>query len=402
MTDRRLAHLAEVRFSSVDKKTVDGQVRVQLCNYVDVYYNEYIGPGLEFMEASATLEQVRDFELKQGDVLLTKDSETAEDIGVSACVRMNLPGVVSGYHLALIRPRSDVDGRYLRWALSSRGCRSQLEVAATGVTRFGLRQEAVAALAVPSWPLALQRSIADYLDVETARIDELVADRQQMVRLLDERAEALATLSITGQDWPLVPIKWIAETTVGIVVRPSELYADSGAPCVRGFNVSPGEVSDEGITFISDEANEANAKSRLHAGDVIVVRTGNAGAAAVVPEWLDGGNCVDLLIVRRTSRLLPRFLELVLNSHFVRGQIAEESVGALQAHFNTESLSGLRVPAPDIQVQRATVQALDRQLAQVHRLRAAQAQQVDLLQERRQALITAAVTGQLEIPGVAA
>ena len=97
---RRLKTIASVRMSNVDKKTVEGQTPVKLCNYVDVYYNDFITAGLKFMNATATPEQVRRFMLRADDVLITKDSESWNDIAVPAVVVEDLSNVLCGYHLA--------------------------------------------------------------------------------------------------------------------------------------------------------------------------------------------------------------------------------------------------------------------------------------------------------------
>ena len=103
-----LKHISQVLLSNVDKLTVEGQKGVLLCNYVDVYKNEKITSDLPFMVASASNEQIERLTIKKSDVLLTKDSETPEDIGIPAIVTEELRGVVCGYHLALLRPNSEV------------------------------------------------------------------------------------------------------------------------------------------------------------------------------------------------------------------------------------------------------------------------------------------------------
>src|SRR3990172_1994899 len=90
---KRLKTIASVQLSNVDKKSVDDQEPVSLCNYVDVYYNEIITPDLEFMRATATHDQVRRFSLRAGDVLITKDSESWTDIAVPAVVTADMPAV---------------------------------------------------------------------------------------------------------------------------------------------------------------------------------------------------------------------------------------------------------------------------------------------------------------------
>src|SRR5688500_15184435 len=107
----RVKHVASVRFSSVDKHTVEGEREVRLCNYVDVYKNERITSDLQFMAATASDDEIRRFRVQSGDVLITKDSESWNDIAVPAVVVEDLD-VVCGYHLALLRPDPDLlDGR---------------------------------------------------------------------------------------------------------------------------------------------------------------------------------------------------------------------------------------------------------------------------------------------------
>jgi type I restriction enzyme, S subunit len=101
---RRLKTIASIELSNVDKKSIEGQIPVKLCNYLDVYNNEKILQNIPFMKATATEEQVKRLSLKQGDVLVTKDSESWTDIAVPSIVAEPLRGVLCGYHLAMIRP----------------------------------------------------------------------------------------------------------------------------------------------------------------------------------------------------------------------------------------------------------------------------------------------------------
>jgi len=199
VTTRRLKHLASIAVSNVDKKTVSDERSVRLCNYTDVYYNERITAELPFMEATASADQIESFGLRADDVLLTKDSETPDDIAVPAYVVADLPDVVCGYHLALLRPSQEVDGRYLFWALASRSSREQFSASANGITRFGLRYDSFGEVLVPLPPIATQRAIADYLDGETARIDALIQRIESQTSLLQEHRQALITAAVTGE-----------------------------------------------------------------------------------------------------------------------------------------------------------------------------------------------------------
>jgi len=193
-----LKSVAHLRVSNVDKKSVEGETPVLLCNYTDVYYNRKIDMSIEFMAATADGPQIARLTLKQNDVLITKDSETADDIGVPALVVSECPTVVLGYHLALLRPYK-VDGSYLYWVLMSRATRDRFALAASGVTRFGLRQDSIASLPVPIPPLELQREIASKLDRDQTAIDKAIEQLVAQIVLLQERRQALITAAVTGQ-----------------------------------------------------------------------------------------------------------------------------------------------------------------------------------------------------------
>ena len=194
---QRLKTVASVELSNVDKKSEDGQLPVKLCNYVDVYYNDYITGEIEFMKATASGEQVRRFRLRVGDVLITKDSESWEDIAVPAVVSEELPDVVCGYHLAHIKLGSGLEGRFLARQFSAIGTRDQFHIAANGITRFGLGRDAIRAGLFPVPPLEEQRDIADLLDRETAKIDALVAKKERLIELLQEKRTALIGRAVT-------------------------------------------------------------------------------------------------------------------------------------------------------------------------------------------------------------
>lgn len=164
--------------SNVDKKAVEGQARVRLVNYTDVYYHSRITPDLPLMQATASTDQITRFRVSAGDSIITKDSETPDDIAVPTYVERSDADMVSGYHLAIVRPRSGVDPKFLSWALTSMFVRGQLSAAANGMTRYGLTYDAIESARIPMPELANQRRIADFLDDQVARIDSIIAARR--------------------------------------------------------------------------------------------------------------------------------------------------------------------------------------------------------------------------------
>jgi type I restriction enzyme, S subunit len=415
---RRLKTLARALLSNVDKKSVEGHIPVQLCNYVDVYYHDHITRAIDFMPATATPEQRAKFSIRRGDVLITKDSESWTDIAVPAVVAEDLDDVVCGYHLAHIRPFAEMDGRFLARAFSAVGSRDQFQIAANGITRFGLSGDAIktALFAVP--PPAEQIAIASFLDRETAKIDALVAKKQRVIELLQERRAALITQTVTkgldptahmkdsGVEWlGQIPTHWsvkrlkylVPDVTVGIVVTPAKYYVDDGIPCLRSLNISSGTIDMDSLVFISKEANDYHRKSQIFEDDVVVVRTGQAGTAAVVPKELNGANCIDLLIVRRSSQLRPKMVYYYLNSRAAISQAEVRSVGAIQGHYNTSTLAELFVPVIPLEEQDRIVRHLDDQTASMDGLMRTVRDGIDRLHEFRAALIAAAVTGRIDV-----
>jgi type I restriction enzyme S subunit len=191
-----LQHIAEVQVSNVDKKSDPDQCGVRLCNYTDVYYNRRITSQLDFMESTATKNQIDKFSLRKGDVLITKDSETPDDIAISSVVDEDLPGVLCGYHLALLRPVANlVDGYFLSSLLSLNEVRHYFFTRANGATRFGLAIDDIreAQLVIPS--LEEQQEIARTLrkSERTIRIYE-----DQLLRLKQEK-KALKQQLLSGR-----------------------------------------------------------------------------------------------------------------------------------------------------------------------------------------------------------
>ena len=140
----RLIETVDLRVSNVDKINQAVELPVRLCNYTDVYKNRKISNSLNFMKASATIDEIRRFGLKVDDVLITKDSEMWNDIGVPSLVDKVDDDVICGYHLAILRPdHSNINGEFLLFLLQAQGICTQFYKSANGVTRYGLTQNSI-------------------------------------------------------------------------------------------------------------------------------------------------------------------------------------------------------------------------------------------------------------------
>ncbi len=197
---RRVATVAHLRVSNVDKHVREGESPVRLCNYMDVYHNERIGPDLPFMAGTATEREIRKFRLAERDVLVTKDSEDWSDIGVPALVEYAANDLVCGYHLAMLRPdEASLDGGYLFQALGDSHVAWQFQVAAAGVTRYGLSQNAIRSIRIPLPPLTEQTAIARSLAAAGWRMSARRAVVARQIDLLREYRTRLVADVVTGK-----------------------------------------------------------------------------------------------------------------------------------------------------------------------------------------------------------
>jgi type I restriction enzyme S subunit len=275
----------------------------------------------------------------------------------------------------------------------------------------------VADFVVPLPPAPEQDAIVQLLDEATVEIDALIEKQTEFLERLDEHRRSIVTQTVTRglnssvrtkptasrlfettpEHWDIKRLKNLApDITVGVVVTPSKYYAEMGVPALRSLNVKPMEVIKDNLVYFDETSNRLLAKSIVRTDDLVVVRTGKPGTTAIIPSELDGANCIDLILVRHSTQFDSRFLAHVLNSDLAQAQYIEGSEGAIQQHFNVETAKNLLVPVPPIAEQRTIAQALDQQLFEVSALRERGLHLISLLQERRSAVITAALSGQID------
>ena len=198
---KRLKFISDLRFSNVDKHTVEDEKIVRLCNYTDVYKNDYIINSMDLMIASASDSEIEKFQVLKGDIIITKDSETPEDIAVPTYVKEDLDNVVCGYHLALIRAdETQILSEYLFRVFQSKKINSHFNIRATGVTRVGLSLGDISGVYIP-FPKSKeeQAQIVSHIKTETAKIDQAIAKAQKEIELIKEYREAMIAEAVLGK-----------------------------------------------------------------------------------------------------------------------------------------------------------------------------------------------------------
>ncbi len=192
----RLHQIVETLFSNVDKQKHDDELPVRLCNYMDVYKNQYITNDMPFMCATAKVREIDKFSLKLDDVIITKDSETPDDIANSTVIVEELENVLCGYHLAILRPiKKLILGLFLADLLMLQVVRNQFSRFANGATRFGLGVEDIKKIALRIPGINEQQKIASVLNSADKEIEIL----EKELEALKKQKKGLMQKLLTGK-----------------------------------------------------------------------------------------------------------------------------------------------------------------------------------------------------------
>jgi type I restriction enzyme, S subunit len=288
--------------------------------------------------------------------------------------------------------------RFLAWQLYAR--QSELLATAPFTILPILNNEFVRSLLITVPPLTTQRAIADYLDRETARIDALIAAKRRMVELLEDRLAIYTRQLLTSVEHKLQPLKrtW----RVVDCKHRTPKYVDKGYPVISPGDTTPGRLDVSRAHRFVDEKDYQDLTEegrQPRRGDIVYSRNASIGIAAFVDTDVPFcmGQDVCLVSSDRASQL---FLTYFLNSLGL-DQLEEQKVGSTFSRANVEQILELIVPTPEPEDQHRIAEQLDERTNSQQKVVSLLDSQINLLQERRQALITAAVTGQLDVPEAA-
>ena len=274
-------------------------------------------------------------------------------------------------------------------------------------------------------PLGEQTLISAFLDAETAKIDELVANQQQLIELLEEKRQAVISHAVTkglnpdspmkpsGVEWlGNVPAHWEVRTiakastkiTNGYVGPTRDILVEAGVPYIQATHIKSGRINFDDSYFVTQEWSHGHSKSILAEEDVLIVQTGaGTGDIGLVEKTEIGFNCHALIIVAPDKSVLRgTFLAALLQSAYGQQKLESIQTGAMHPHLNCGEVKFVEVPLPPLAEQANIVSYIRKAADQFDALAADARRAIDLLQERRTALISAAVTGQIDVRGLAA
>ncbi len=354
---------------------------------------------------------------RRGDVVMNKMKAWQGSIAVS-----DYEGLVSPDYMVLGFQRKVIP-RFYHHLLRARPLVAEYRARAYGVrpSQWRLMYGEFRTMPLPVPPLPTQSAIAAFLDRRTAAINTLIEKKERLIALLAEKRTALIHQAVTKGLDPSVPMKdsgvpWIGSIPAhwevkrlrdlvpadrGImygIVLPGP-HVPCGVPIVKAGNCTRGKLKLESMRRTSTDIERRYVRSRLRPGDLVFSIRGSYGSAEIVPVDLDGANLTqDAARIAPKPHIDSRWLWYLASSNVFAAYLEPRVVGATVRGVNIWDLQRTIVVEPPTAEQRAISEALDKSVGAIDGASTRIRTQIDRLGEYRQALITAAVTGQLEIP----
>ncbi|MCP6285839.1 restriction endonuclease subunit S [Klebsiella pneumoniae] len=355
--------------------------------------------------------------LAKGDIVF---ADTSEDIDGSGNFTQLVTDTVTfaGYHTIIARPFERENSRFYAYLLDCKELRSQVRHAVKGVKVFSITQAILRNLSIWLPSKDEQAKIAAFLDHETAKIDNLIEKQQQLIELLKEKRQAVISHAVTKGLNPDVPMKdsgveWLGDVPehwtisrykfctsrviVGIAEAATHAYSDSGTPIIRSTNIKEEGLNTTDLLYLKNEFARQNESKYLFSNDIVTVRTGYPGISAVIPETLNGSHCFTNLVSTPLHSQHSKYLTEYLNSAMGKEYFALNGWGSAQKNISVPILQNFPIAYPDSDEQREiSTFVIDKRDEFSHLLEKAD-ESIRLMQERRAALISAAVTGKIDV-----
>lgn len=392
--------------------------------------DEYVDEGIAFLATPNIKPWLIDFEdvnriskfrydespelrLRVGDVLLAKDGST---LGIVNVVRaLPAPATVNG-SIAVLRPRAGMDAVFLRFALESTPVRERIGLMKNGMGVPHLFQWDIRRFDIPCPSNPVQRRVAEFLDDQCTRIDEIVALREEQIADLASLVDSEVWAAVTGVGEPGprqatrmewlgdIPISWQVATVgsqyevlLGKMLNDGRTRGERLRPYLRNTNVQWDRI-DIGDLAEMDFPLQERRRYEVLPGDLLICEGGQPGRAAV---WR--GEVDEIYFQKALHRARPRkdsnvrWLFYLLWGAVKMNVFGAQGQQATIAHLTGEQLRAQRFPFPSAADQARLVERLDECLQAVQEVQAEMRAQVVLMRERKRALITAAVTGEFDV-----
>lgn len=322
-----------------------------------------------------------------------------------------------GRGLCSIDTKTGLNCNYLWWLISV--LKIELDSVSTGSTFESVSAEQVGNVLMVLPPLIEQQTIANFLDHETAKIDTLIEKQQQLIQLLKEKRQAVISHAVTKGLNPDAPMKDSGVEWLGQVPEEWEVYKlkhacseiflgltskvdyveTNGVPLVRALNISGGVLDLTNAREISVEQHKSLTKNRgATRDDVLLSKSGTIGTAAIVDTDVEFSIYESIFALRAIKKILiPEYLLFFIQSSVAKAQYARDSVGMGVNHLNMPDIQDVQIPIPPIRDQELLLDKLYQDLPKFDQLVKKAEDSISFMYERRTALISAAVTGKIDV-----
>lgn len=394
----------------------DGVPLIQLNNIRD---EMHVLRNMKFISVEKETELIR-HRAVPGDIVIAK---MAEPVARAAIVSDHYPAYIIVADCVKMTPDPNlVDSDFLVWVMNSDCVRISAELAASGVTRIRINLGLIKKLKIPYPPVNEQTQIARFLDHETAKIDALIAEQKRLINLLQEKRQAVISHAVTKGLDPNAPMKdsgveWLGEVPahwkqsklkhfstingrIGFRGYTTHDLVDEGdgAITLSPSNMVQGRMDYTKTTYISWDKYYESPEIQLQEGDIVLVKTGSTyGRVALVDRLIEKTTINPQLAILRPKNVEAKYFLLFLNSEYFKAITRNSNTGGTMPTMTQESVMNIIATLPSLQEQKEIVSAVGELLQDSEVLESEALKGIDLLKERRAALISAAVTGKIDV-----
>jgi type I restriction enzyme, S subunit len=376
--------------------------------------------GCRYVSAEEHAEYRRKALPRRDDLLMGKAASTGKIARVKVDFEFSIWSP-----LALIRLNRDVSNpAFYEYSLKSAIAQGQIDIFCTANTQKNISMDDIPRLVLTRPPLVEQAIIGGFLGRETGKIDALVAEQRRLMELLQEKRQAVISHAVTkglnsdapmkpsGSEWlgdvpahwSLTPLKWLTDPErpimYGIVLPGPDV--GEGVPILKGGNVRPSRMNLQSMARTTPDIEAPYARARLRMADLVYSIRGSIGDCEAVPAALEGSNITqDVARVAVAKGTHAPWVRWALLASAIREDLASGSLGAAIRGINIFDLKRAALPTPPPSEQVEIAAFIDSETLKLDALAGEAQRAIDLLQERRTALISAAVTGQIDVRGLA-
>jgi len=356
------------------------------------------------------------YSVKQGDLLVCEGGE----VGRAGILKENLENVIIQNSLHRVRSKDNCNA-FLMYILINAASRNWFEIICNKATIAHFTNDKFSAFRIPLPPLAEQKDIAAFLDRETAKIDGLIAKKEQLIALLAEQRTALISRAVTkgldasvemkpsGVTWlGDVPAHWEVwklahlTTRIGSGKTPTggaEVYQTEGVLFLRSQNVYDEGLHLNDVAYIDEKTDKEMSWSRTKPNDILLNITGaSLGRTCLVPRDIKRANVNQhVCVIRLKENDFSKFVAHYLKSKQAKSFYDLAQTGSAREGLNFEQIGAFPIPLPPLAEQKEIAAFLDRETAKIDALSTKITTAIDHLKEYRTALISAAVTGKIDV-----